>query len=290
MDHEGRVKTYYKEFDEIYQSWDSEHYHLGFFDTYTVSEYKQNIDLVREERGASIRKMIHKVIEPADIKQDELVADCGCGVGGTAFYLNKMYGCRVVGLNISTSQLDTFNGEIKKRGLGNQVESKWCDCSQTLPLESESIDVVVNIESACHYSNRNQFLSEAYRVLKPGGRMVVQDWMYDESLSPEQYSQVIQPLCDAWYFVDIESHKTYMEKLSKYGLNVAQYHKYLDEIIPNAILFEEKRNHQYFLEVMDPEFESNPKMLEQLDTFIRAIYGGHLLINIYAAVKRRSKE
>jgi SAM-dependent methyltransferase len=48
--------------------------------------------------------------------------------------------------------------------------------AMALPLENESVDVVINVESCHHYSSMERFLQQAHRVLRPGGHLVLTDY------------------------------------------------------------------------------------------------------------------
>ena len=60
-------------------------------------------------------------------------------------------------------------------GLAHQVSFRPGNCALSLPLDDGAADVVVDIESARHYSDRRRFLHEAARVLRAGGRLVATD-------------------------------------------------------------------------------------------------------------------
>ena len=90
------------------------------------------------------------------------VLDVGCRFGAlTRSYLD---GNTVVGLDVDRRALE------EARSLG--IETVWADAAEPLPLEDESFDVVVLGELLEHLPLPQLTVSEARRVLRPGGRLV----------------------------------------------------------------------------------------------------------------------
>jgi glyoxylase-like metal-dependent hydrolase (beta-lactamase superfamily II)/ubiquinone/menaquinone biosynthesis C-methylase UbiE len=97
------------------------------------------------------------------------ILDVACGKGATTRYLLNYYSPRdVTGINISEKQLRTCR--INAPGCSflamNATDLRFDDCS---------FDNVICVEAVFHFVTREQFLDEACRVLKPGGRLVLSD-------------------------------------------------------------------------------------------------------------------
>jgi len=236
--HEQDVNRYYDLYTEstYLEGWDPEHLHLGIFDAATDREYDQNPGLALAHRKAAVRRMSMHVIESALIDGADVVLDAGSGVGGTAMLVAATYGCTVIGLNLNRKQIDLASRRTQERGLERQVTYQFCDCSQALPIPDESVNVILNIESACHYSNRRRFIAECARVLRPGGRLAATDLMAADDLSPEERVRYIQPVEAAWFLSDIESMVSYRRLLEEAGLDVIHAEHFEDVIRPNAYI------------------------------------------------------
>ncbi len=220
-DHERAVAHYYDDATPGFyiRGWNPDHIHFGLFEPGECPEPGENLS---ESPGLAraVERMIDVIVAPADLRAHHFVVDAGCGVGGTGIYLAQNHGCAVRGVNIAREQLELAERKARDAGLDDRVTFAYADCSRHLPFADDSVDVVVNIESAGHYSDRGRFLREVHRILKPGGRIVAMDWMACDGLQPGDHEKYIEPLCAAWNAHSLESRSTYAERLCDAGLNV----------------------------------------------------------------------
>jgi ubiquinone/menaquinone biosynthesis C-methylase UbiE len=108
------------------------------------------------------------------IKNKE-VLEIGCGNGVQALYINTNYlPLRITGIDLNKSNIEIANSE-KERANMNNVRFLVDDAQNLLKIPSNSIDVIINIESAFHYPDKSAFLKEVCRVLKPGGQYLIAD-------------------------------------------------------------------------------------------------------------------
>lgn len=285
--HARRVRDYYDVTTAGFylEGWDPEHIHLGLFDGRRTSSYRRQPTRVLRDRPAAIRRMTSLIVEPARISRTDLVVDAGCGVGGTSFYVAERYGCSVVGLNIDRPQLSIARQRAVERRLGDRVTFRVCDCARELPFPDDSVDVIVNIESACHYRDRARFIAECARVLRPGGRLVAQDWMASEALGPRERRRYITPLEAAWFLWKLDSLSGYRVMLEAAGLRVRTAEAIGARVLANGYLM------RLCYEVLRPMSTWRPPTavahddLERFRTFSEALLGGSLTIGRYVALK-----
>lgn len=101
------------------------------------------------------------------------VFDVGCGIGGPSGWIFKRYRpSRIIGLDYLGSNVQA--AEQRWQGRADRPVFLQGDAHQ-LPLGDASVDVVFNLESALHYADKNAFISECRRILKPGGTLCLGD-------------------------------------------------------------------------------------------------------------------
>jgi ubiquinone/menaquinone biosynthesis C-methylase UbiE len=107
--------------------------------------------------------------------KDKEILEIGCGNGVQALYINSNYSpLRVTGIDLNESNIKIANGERERANIDN-VRFHTDDAQNLTQIPSDSIDVVINIESAFHYPDKASFLKEIHRVLKPGGEFLIAD-------------------------------------------------------------------------------------------------------------------
>lgn len=123
----------------------------------------------------AVNKMNDYIGELLNLKNKNIkVLDAGCGVGGTSFYLAKKYpNIKFIGLTNTQDQVDMGNKYIQKNNISN-VEITLGDFKST-SFPDSSFDMVFAVESAGYSENVEDFINEMFRILKPGGKLLVLD-------------------------------------------------------------------------------------------------------------------
>jgi SAM-dependent methyltransferase len=111
----------------------------------------------------------------AQLDQAVRLVDCGFGFGDQDLYWARQHpSLQIVGLNVTGSQVRTARDRVASAGLTDRIDLRIGSATE-MPLDDESADAVIALESAFHFRTRERFLREAQRVLKPGGRLVTAD-------------------------------------------------------------------------------------------------------------------
>ncbi len=154
--------------------------HYGYWDE--AAPYQQHQALINKNRV---------LYEKAGIRAGDKVLDAGCGIGGSSIWMAKQHGNPVTGITISAKQADYARQHARRHGVAERVNFEVADFCQT-PFAAESFDAVWALESSCHALNKADFLREVWRVLKPGGRLVVCDgFLLQRQFTPRQWQAVL---------------------------------------------------------------------------------------------------
>jgi ubiquinone/menaquinone biosynthesis C-methylase UbiE len=121
------------------------------------------------QRPATIR-----LAELVGFAGTERVLDVGSGLGGPSRYLAWRYGCRVSGVDLTAEfcrVAEMLTGLTRLVGKVDYRQGNALD----LPFDEESFDVVWSQNAAMNIADRDRLYREMQRVLKPGGRLALQE-------------------------------------------------------------------------------------------------------------------
>lgn len=109
------------------------------------------------------------------LTQEDNMADIGCGIGYFTIAGAQMVKNQVFALDTSVEMLEEVKGRIIDAGLSNITTLKTDEYDLKLPGESITFALLVNVlhEIADH----GRMIDEIHRILKPGGRIAVIEWV-----------------------------------------------------------------------------------------------------------------
>jgi demethylmenaquinone methyltransferase/2-methoxy-6-polyprenyl-1,4-benzoquinol methylase len=93
---------------------------------------------------------------------------------------------KIVGIDISTGMLDLGRKKLLKEGLDKQIELQTGD-SEAINFPEASFDAVTVAFGVRNFANLEKGLSEIYRVLKPGGKLVVLEFSKPKIIGIQQF-------------------------------------------------------------------------------------------------------
>jgi len=105
----------------------------------------------------------------------KVILEVGCGNGSQGIYIfNKFQPAKLTGVDINKDSINIANDKLADNSVKNIVF--MVDNAEKLSkIEDNSVDVLINIESAFHYPDKNKFLKEITRILRPDGWFVIAD-------------------------------------------------------------------------------------------------------------------
>jgi ubiquinone/menaquinone biosynthesis C-methylase UbiE len=104
----------------------------------------------------------------------EAVLDIGSGLGGPARYLAKVCGCRVTGIDLTAEFVATAVDLTRRTGLTDRVQFRQ-GSALDLPFAEATFDLAWSQNVAMNIADRSRCYAEMHRVLKPRGRLAIQE-------------------------------------------------------------------------------------------------------------------
>ena len=115
-----------------------------------------------------------RLAEMAGLSGGERVLDVGSGLGGPSRFLAWRYGCMVSGVDLTAEFVRVAEMLTRRTGLEGRVDYRQGNALD-LPFSDQSFDVVWSQNAAMNIADRDRLYREMRRVLKPGGKLALQE-------------------------------------------------------------------------------------------------------------------
>ncbi len=135
----------------------------------------------------TMRESGDEVVERLGVTEGMHVLDLGCGDGTTAIP-EAQRGAEVLGVDISSNLVEAGNARAKQLGLSN-VSFQEGDASDLSGVDDESFDLVASFFGAMFAPKPFDVAKEMVRVTKPGGRIVMGNWIPND---PTLVAQILK--------------------------------------------------------------------------------------------------
>lgn len=135
----------------------------------------------------SMRLSGEALVKTLGITKGLKVLDLGCGDGTTALPEARL-GADVLGVDVARNLVEAGNVRAKQEGLSN-CKFQEGDASNLIDLKDRSFDLVVSIFGAMFAPKPFEVAKEMVRVTKPGGRVVMGNWIPND---PTMVAQILK--------------------------------------------------------------------------------------------------
>jgi len=161
--------------DGILEYYWGEHIHLGYYSPEEMEKGYKKKDFIQAKYDFIDEMMKFGGIDAREDAEAK-VLDVGCGFGGTSRYLAKQLGPKasVTGITLSPRQVERGTELAKEQGVPNakfQVTN-----ALDMSFADNTFDIVWACESGEHMPDKELYINEMMRVLKPGGKFVMATW------------------------------------------------------------------------------------------------------------------
>ena len=217
-----KTEEYYDNAQILYNLfWSDKALHYGFWDKRTekLSDAIENTD-----------RFVSKLL---NLQKNDYVLDAGCGVGGPSFSMAENFGVKVIGITLSSKQIKQARKNAKKRHLDNLVSFEIMDFNKAR-FKDETFTKIFGIESVCHAHNKLDFLKDAYRLLRPGGKIVVVDGFLSKRDLAQKEKEIYNKILIGWKVANLSHKDDFLNDLRKTGFKKIKFYDKTDEVIPSS--------------------------------------------------------
>tara|TARA_B100000963_G_C22520222_1_gene622695 strand:- start:179 stop:1096 length:918 start_codon:yes stop_codon:yes gene_type:complete len=223
------IIDYYTEAGPDYEFWSKNfNMHFGYAD--------KKWDCVSREK--MLQRMNQVVLDSLDLFSGHDVLDMGCGLAATIRYGALKYPrVNFKGVTITPWQVKKSEEMIRQLNIKNATIIHG-DYNE-LPINSNTIDAAFGLESICHAegANKSKPLSEAYRVLKNGGRFTIIDGFIkipEVELSPTT-RKMYNLVCQNWALPSFGNINEVVFKMESIGFRELVVEEISWRVAPSAI-------------------------------------------------------
>ncbi|MFN7280207.1 MAG: class I SAM-dependent methyltransferase [bacterium] len=170
-----------------------------------------------------------KLGEYLELDATDGLLDVGFGFGEQDILWKKKFNVSSIkGINITPLHVEVAKMRVAMHGLQDSVDLQLGDATR-IPYKDESFTKVSALECAFHFDTRRDFLKEAYRVLKPGGKLGLTDCFPGKERNRDFYYWFVLKAMSIPYGNMVDEH-TYIKELEEIGFKNVQINRITDKV------------------------------------------------------------
>ncbi|ONI76220.1 hypothetical protein ALI144C_36745 [Actinosynnema sp. ALI-1.44] len=172
------------------------------------------------------------VVKRCELKPGHHVLDVGSGNGNASTQVAIEHRVRVSGVTVSEYQVQVAQQLADKRGLAGTVSFSVADM-RDMPFDDATFDAAFAIESVCHVPDRTNAYAEIGRVLRPGGRVVVTDFMLRQPITDPATAALFATASTTFETAPIVPRAEYESLVRAAGLEVVEVADITEAVQPS---------------------------------------------------------
>jgi cyclopropane fatty-acyl-phospholipid synthase-like methyltransferase len=146
------------------------------------------------------------------------VLDAGCGLGGSAAWLALHRQAHVTGVTLVPDQVVRARAHAERMGVADRTEFRVGDFTAT-GLEAGTYDIVWCFEALCHAPDKSAFYREAARLLRPGGRIIIAEYIRARRPLAAPSEERLRRWVAGWAIPDLDTPEEHMEAAAEAGFS-----------------------------------------------------------------------
>lgn len=181
-------------------------------------------NLSANDRLASSQNLYHYLLKRLELNDEDIVLEIGSGLGlGCAMIVNNFCSKRIVGMDLSYEQIQRAN-----RRFSNLLhKAPWFSfvqgAAEAMPFENASFSKIFSLEVAQHFIFPQHVVQESFRVLRPGGVLLIATFFAtSQSTMGELRSRILTMRDNIDRIIPIQNIIRYLEKAGFQDIKVTK--------------------------------------------------------------------